>query len=162
MSDTATAVEEREVTTSRSSGTANLITKMVLVGLIDALLIWAITRPSTPSGGPLSSSSSLALVAINVVYFTKRSLPLKYLLPGLLFLLVYQLYTMLFTGYASFTNYGTGHLDSKEAAIIALEQQSVSPVPARRSTRSSRSSRTTSSAMLVTDPDDGAGVDRHV
>ena len=38
------------------------------------------------------------LVAVNVAYFTKRSLPLKYLLPGLLFLVVFQLYTMVFTG----------------------------------------------------------------
>ena len=43
MSDTATAVEEREVRrASRSSVTAGTLTiKMVLVGLIDALLIWA-------------------------------------------------------------------------------------------------------------------------
>lgn len=129
MSDTATAVEEREVTTSRSSGTANLITKMVLVGLIDALLIWAIAQAFTAEWWPAVVFFALALVAINVVYFSKRSLPMKYLLPGLLFLLVYQLFTMIFTGYASFTNYGTGHLDSKEAAIIALEQQSVSPIP---------------------------------
>ncbi len=34
-----------------------------------------------------------ALVAVNLVYFT-RGLPLKYLLPGLLFLLVFQVFTI--------------------------------------------------------------------
>ena len=83
-----------------------------------------------------------ALVAVNVVYLTGRSLPLKYLLPGLLFLIVFQLYTMLFTGFASFTNYGTGHLDNKNAAIVALQAQSVAPSRTLRRIPSSRSSRT--------------------
>ena len=70
------------------------------------------------------------------------SLPLKYLLPGLVFLIVFQLYTMVFTGYASFTNYGTGHLDDKDAAITAIQQGNVVPVEDGREYPSCRSSRT--------------------
>ena len=51
----------------------------------------------------------LALVAVNWIYFSKRAVPGKYLIPGLLFLLVYQLFVMAYTGYVAFTNYGDGH-----------------------------------------------------
>lgn len=155
MSDTATAVEEREVKTSRSPGAANLITKMVLVGLIDALLIWAIVQTVDAQWWPATVFFALALVAINVVYFSRGNLPLKYLLPGLLFLIVYQLFTMVFTGYASFTNYGTGHLDNKEAAITAIEQSSVSPVPGAPQYQIAPIVRGDEVAMLVTDPETG-------
>ena len=39
----------------------------------------------------------------------QRALPGKYLIPGLLFLLVYQIFVMAYTGYVAFTNYGDGH-----------------------------------------------------
>ena len=68
-----------------------------------------------------------ALIAVNLVYFT-RGLPMKYLLPGLMFLLVFQLFTMVLTGYSSFTNYGTGHLGSKDDAISALLAREEQPV----------------------------------
>ena len=125
MSDTATAVEEREAKASRSSGTAsNLIIKIILVGLIDALLIMALAKSISFEWWLAVGFFAVALVAVNVVYFTGRAMPMKYLLPGLLFLVVFQVYTMFFTAYASFTNYGTGHLDDKSSAIIAIEPQS--------------------------------------
>ncbi|WP_204265086.1 hypothetical protein, partial [Klebsiella aerogenes] len=34
---------------------------------------------------------AIVLIAVNAVYFTKGNLPLKYLIPGLVFLIVYKL-----------------------------------------------------------------------
>jgi arabinogalactan oligomer / maltooligosaccharide transport system permease protein len=129
MSGTATAVGEREATASRSSGTAsNLIIKIVIVGLVDALLIMALARSISFEWWLAVGFFAFALIAVNVVYFSGRAMPFKYLLPGLLFLLVFQVYTMFFTAYASLTNYGTGHLSDKQSAITAIEQASVTPV----------------------------------
>jgi arabinogalactan oligomer/maltooligosaccharide transport system permease protein len=129
MSDTAT-LEEREVKTSRSPGAAKyLIVKIILVGLVDALLIIALAQAIQAEWWLAVGFFAFALIAVNAVYFSGRALPLKYLIPGLLFLMVFQLYTMFFTAYASFTNYGTGHLDTKQSAITAIEQASVTPVP---------------------------------
>ncbi|HEX5856935.1 MAG TPA: ABC transporter permease subunit [Microbacterium sp.] len=62
----------------------------------------------------------VALVAIaDIVYFTRWSLPLKYLLPGLVFLLVFQVFIFGYTAYIAFTNYGTGHVGSMEQAVDA-------------------------------------------
>lgn len=105
----------------------NLALKLVLVGLIDALLVWMLIQAWTDEWWIAVGFFLLALVAVNVVYFT-RGLPLKYLLPGLLFLLVFQVFTIVLTGYSSFTNYGTGHLDNKAAAVNALLIRGERPV----------------------------------
>ena len=129
MTDTAPAVkEEREAPASRSLGAGNLIIKIILVGLIDALLIFCLAQAWGAEWWPAVVFFAIVLVAVNAVYFTKGSLPLKYLVPGLIFLVVYQLFTMLFTGYLSFTNYGTGHLDSKDAAISSIQASNEVPV----------------------------------
>jgi arabinogalactan oligomer / maltooligosaccharide transport system permease protein len=128
MSLTTEPAANRDVPKKSSSITASgLAMKLVLVGLIDALLIWALVQSWQAGWWPAVGFFILALVAINLVYFT-RGVPLKYLLPGLLFLLVYQLFTMVYTGYSSFTNYGTGHLDDKDSAISALLAREEQPV----------------------------------
>jgi arabinogalactan oligomer/maltooligosaccharide transport system permease protein len=101
---------------------------VILVGLIDALLVVSIAKAITAQWWLAVGFFSVVLVAVNIVYFTKRALPLKYLIPGLVFLVAFQLYTMFFTGVTSFTNYGTGHLDDQQAAIVAIQASSVVPV----------------------------------
>jgi arabinogalactan oligomer/maltooligosaccharide transport system permease protein len=126
---TATKPAPDEVVRKKSGSitAGGLAVKLILVGLVDALLVWALIQ-CISDGWTLGVGFFIfALVAVNLVYFTK-GLPMKYLLPGLMFLLVYQLFTMLLTGYTSFTNYGTGHLGSKEDAISALLSREEQPV----------------------------------
>lgn len=156
MSGPAAAVEEREAKASRSSGTASsLIIKIVLVGLVDALLILAVAKSISFEWWLAVGFFVIALVAVNFVYFTGRALPLKYLLPGLLFLIVFQLYTMGFTLFASFTNYGTGHLGDKEASIVAIEAQSITPVPNAPEYAVVPIVKDGTVSMLITDPTTG-------
>ncbi len=112
---------------SGSITAGSLAIKLILVGLIDALLLWMFIQAWVDEWWLAAGFFVLALIAVNFVYFTK-GLPLKYLLPGLLFLLVFQVFTIVLTGYSSFTNYGTGHLDDQAAAINALEQRGERPV----------------------------------
>jgi len=156
MTDTAPAVQdEREAPASRSLGAGNLIIKIILVGLIDALLIWCLAQAWTAEWWPAVVFFAIVLVAVNAVYFTKGSLPLKYLIPGLIFLVVYQLFTMVFTGYLSFTNYGTGHLDSKDAAIASIQASNVVPVEGGTEYAVVPIEQDGTVSMLVTDPTTG-------
>ncbi|MFI6391070.1 ABC transporter permease subunit [Nonomuraea sp. NPDC050547] len=59
-------------------------------------------------------------VAVNAVYLSKRAVPAKYLAPGVVLLLIYQVYVVLYTGYAAFTNYGDGHNATKADAVAAI------------------------------------------
>jgi arabinogalactan oligomer/maltooligosaccharide transport system permease protein len=120
-------IKPKKTKKSGSITAGSLAIKLILVGLIDALLLWMLIQAWVDEWWLAAGFFVLALIAVNFVYFTK-GLPLKYLLPGLLFLLVFQVFTIVLTGYSSFTNYGTGHLDDQAAAINALEQRGERPV----------------------------------
>ena len=62
----------------------------------------------------------ITLIIVDYVYFSKRAIPGKYLVPGLIFLAVFQIYVMINTAYVAFTNYGDGHNDAKEPAITHI------------------------------------------
>jgi arabinogalactan oligomer/maltooligosaccharide transport system permease protein len=121
------AAEPKKKKSAGSVTAGSLAIKLLLVGMIDALLVWMLIQAWVDEWWIAVGFFIFALVAINVVYFTK-GLPLKYLLPGLLFLLVFQVFTIVLTGFSSFTNYGTGHLDDKGAAINALVVRGERPV----------------------------------
>ena len=100
MSAEGTAGAGREERSSRPVGTAGFIVRLVVVGLLDALLIWALASTISVQWWLAVGFFAFALIAINVTYLTGRFLPLKFLLPGVLFLIVFQLYTMAFTASA--------------------------------------------------------------
>jgi arabinogalactan oligomer/maltooligosaccharide transport system permease protein len=96
------------------------LVKLAVVAVVDALgVLGVLAAWAQESWGILAAMVAL-LVAANVVYFTRRALPLKYILPGLAFLLVFQVYVIAYTGYVAFTNYGDGHNSTKEHAVEAL------------------------------------------
>lgn len=73
--------------------------------------------------------TAFVVMAVFAVYATKRAVPLKYLLPGLLLLLGLQVWPIVMTVSTAFTNYGDGHALSKEDATAAVVAQSVQQVP---------------------------------
>lgn len=104
----------------RTGWSPGFLVKLALIALVDALGVYAVLAAwGAQSWGVLAAMVALLLVA-NWAYFSKRALPLKYILPGLAFLLVYQVYVVAYTGYVAFTNYGDGHNSTKEQAIEAL------------------------------------------
>jgi arabinogalactan oligomer/maltooligosaccharide transport system permease protein len=96
------------------------VVKLVLVAVVDALGLLALFAAYSEESWGIFAATLALLVAANWVYFTRRALPLKYILPGLAFLLVYQVYVVGYTGYVAFTNYGDGHNSTKDQAIEAL------------------------------------------
>ncbi|PFG32823.1 ABC transporter permease subunit [Sanguibacter antarcticus] len=94
--------------------------KLALVALVDALGVYVVMVAWAQGSSAVAWIMVALLVLTNVVYFSKRALPMKYLLPGLAFLLIYQVFSVGYTGYIAFTNYGDGHNSTKEQAIEAL------------------------------------------
>ncbi|GEA89244.1 ABC transporter permease subunit [Cellulomonas cellasea] len=113
----------RSVTSHARDVKPGFVVKLVLVALVDALGLYGILAAAAVQSWGIVVFLVLALVAVNWVYFSRRMLPGKYLVPGLLFLLVYQLFVMAYTGYVSFTNYGDGHNSTKADAIQAIQVQ---------------------------------------
>lgn len=68
---------------------------------------------------------AVSIVMINFVYLTKRSVPLKFFLPGLLFLLAFVIGPILYTLVMSGFTYQTGNTLSKADAITQVQKLGV-------------------------------------
>ena len=112
----------------RGGRTSGWIVKILLLGATDAIVIAGLTMAIDHEAWGYVAVLAISLVAFNVVYLPRRFIPMKYLLPGLFFLAVFGIYPVLYTAYASTTNYGTGHVLSKSQAIDQIQSQSVRPV----------------------------------
>jgi arabinogalactan oligomer/maltooligosaccharide transport system permease protein len=92
----------------------------VCLGVIDAMAIYAILVLLTKDSVVIAAVVALGILAINVVYLKPGLLPAKYLTPGLVFLFVFQIFVVLYCIYIAFTNYGSGHVSTKDDAVNAL------------------------------------------
>lgn len=111
---------------ARDPGTATgWITKIILLGLVDALALTGLVIAWEQAAWGYVSVLAVTLVALNVVYLPRRYVPMKFLLPGLFFLAVFGVYPVLYTAYASITNYGTGFVLTEQQAIDQIQSQSI-------------------------------------
>jgi arabinogalactan oligomer / maltooligosaccharide transport system permease protein len=106
-----------------------LVITLLFLSFIDAAALWALPRLIDAQAWMLLTFLVATTVLLNVVYLSRRrwSMPIKYLLPGTVFLLVFQVYPVLYSAYVSTTNLGTGNILSKDAAIRQIELASLSP-----------------------------------
>lgn len=95
------------------------VIKLVLMALINAFGIMTAIAAWRVESWIVLGAIVVLVAAADWVYFTKKALPLKYLFPGLVFLLVFQVFIFGYTAYIAFTNYGTGHIGTQEQAVEA-------------------------------------------
>jgi arabinogalactan oligomer / maltooligosaccharide transport system permease protein len=110
----------REDTSHARTFSRGFFVKLLLLALVDALGVYVLLAAWSAESFGIFWVMAALLVAVNYVYFSRRALPVKYLYPGLAFLLVFQIFVVLYTGYIAFTNYGDGHNSTKGDAIEAL------------------------------------------
>ncbi|WP_431836702.1 ABC transporter permease subunit [Cellulomonas sp. Y8] len=113
----------RGTTSHARSFSPGFIAKLILIGTVDALGVYGILSAWAVSQWGILAFLVVALAVANWAYFSRRMLPAKYLVPGLVFLVVYQLFAMAYTGYVAFTNYGDGHNSTKADAITQIAAQ---------------------------------------
>lgn len=112
--------ENRKKDSHATSWRPGFVVKLILMALVNALGIYIIFTAFGQGSWLLGGLMVALLLFIDWVYFSKRTLALKYLTPGLVFLLVFQVFTIVYTGYIAFTNYGHQHTLDKPKAINAL------------------------------------------
>lgn len=119
----ASSGDPRAARRSHSRGfSGGFLLKLVLMMLINAFGLFGILSAWAVGSWGILVFLVVALIVADLVYFlpSRRLLPAKYLFPGLIFLLVFQVFVLLYTGATAFTNYGDGHNASKEDAITQL------------------------------------------
>lgn len=119
------AVPERSASPRQSHSRgfgAGFLIKLVLMALVNALGLYGIVVSAMIGSWAVCAFLVIALIAADLIYFlpTRRMLPGKYLYPGLVFLVVFQVFVILYTGMTALTNYGDGHNGTKQEAISQL------------------------------------------
>lgn len=96
---------------------------MLAVALIDALLALAIPALFAAESWTLLALLGLVALMVNWAYLAPRTQALRWLTPGLVFLLLFLVWPLVYTAYVSLTNYQTGNILSKQQVIDQFERQ---------------------------------------
>ncbi|KQO96735.1 maltose ABC transporter permease MalF [Leifsonia sp. Leaf264] len=141
------------VAEAASVGTKMLLLKIVVLGVVDAIALYALFILVGHEQWLVAAIVVAVTALFNWIYFSRRNLPAKYLAPGVLFLVVFQIFTLVYTGYVAFTNYGTGHNGTQEQAVSSLMSSALERVPDSPTYAVTIIDQGGTLGMLVTDPD---------
>jgi arabinogalactan oligomer/maltooligosaccharide transport system permease protein len=98
-----------------------VVVKILLLGIVDAAMLFAIMVLIANNDLLFAGVVTAVTLLVNFIYLRPRGgLPAKYLTPGLIFLAIFQIYVVIYSGYIAFTNYGTMNNSDKPDAINAL------------------------------------------
>jgi len=113
------------------SGATGLVLKMAILAVTNAIAVWAAVVLVDKTRWVALGVLVLATAAIDYVYLAPRSwtLPLKFLVPGTVFLLAFQIVPVIYTIQVALSNYSTGHILTKPEAIKQIKINSLE-VPA--------------------------------
>ena len=106
-----------------------ILLKITVLGLLCATAVYAALVLFMNERWLVAALVVLGAAALTLIYLQRGALPAKYLAPGLVFLLIFQIFVILYSGYVAFTNYGTGHNSTKDHAIEAIMLQNQERVP---------------------------------
>jgi len=99
--------------------------KIAALGIVDAgILFTSMLLIAKHQWMYLSVTLVVALI-VNWLYLRKGHLPAKYLAPGVLLLIAFQISIVIFSGIIAFTNYGALHNGSKEDAIASIKLSAI-------------------------------------
>jgi arabinogalactan oligomer/maltooligosaccharide transport system permease protein len=100
--------------------------KIALLSIVNAVAVWSLTTLASRDKWVPVIVLAGATLAIDWIYLMRRAVPLKFLIPGTIFLLGFQVIPVLYTVQVAFTNYSTGHILVKGEAIAGIQRNSLS------------------------------------
>jgi arabinogalactan oligomer/maltooligosaccharide transport system permease protein len=108
------------------SGTVGFAVKIALLAVTNAIAVWAASVLISKHNWIAFAVLAVATAGIDAIYLSRRAYPAKFLVPGTVFLLAFQVAPILYTINVSFDKYSTGHVSSKHDAIQAIKTNSLS------------------------------------
>lgn len=147
------AQQAARVAEAASAGLKAILIKIVLLGLVDAIALYALFVLFAKQQWVVFGIVLAVTLIVNWIYFSPGKLPAKYLTPGVIFLVVFQIFAVGYTAYIGFTNYSTGHNSDKSQAISALMSSALERVPDSPAYGVTVLDQAGALSLLVTDPD---------
>lgn len=107
---------------------SGIIGKLLALSLINGTSLWAaLTLFTLGNYGPMILLIATTLF-IDFIYLSKRTKASRWLIPGTVLLVIFQIYPVLYTAVTAFSNYSTGHSITRDEAIDALISQNTNLV----------------------------------
>lgn len=103
------------------------ILKITFMAMTDAILVAMFFASLQKHGGLLTIVIAIIFAALNIVYFSPRSVPLKFLLPGLILLITFVVVPVAYTIQMSAFNFRTGNEISKSEALSQIMARGLQP-----------------------------------
>ncbi len=100
---------------------------LILVVLLDVGAVWFIQSALSKGFTQLVVIISVITVMLNLIFLLPKAYPFRWMAIGLSFLILFTIYPMFFTIYVAFTNYGDGHLLTKEQALPLIQKATYLP-----------------------------------
>ena len=136
-----------------SAGLKAILVKIILLGLVDAIALYALFVLFAKGQWIVFGLVLAVTLIVNWIYFSPGKLPAKDLTPGVIFLVIFQIFAVGYTAYIGFTNYSTGHNSDKDQAVSALMSSALERVPDSPTYAVTVVDRVGTLSLLVTDPD---------
>ncbi len=105
----------------------SLILRLGVLALIDAMTIWLVYQFIADGIFALAIVIAGVTIWLNIIFLSEKYYPMRWLSPGMALLIVMVVYPVFFTFSVSFSNYGTGHLVTKQIAIDQIETRTYLP-----------------------------------
>ena len=90
---------------------------LALLIVANAGVVLVLSRLTALGYLPLSAAIAVILLFVNFVLLRRAAYPLRWMVAGLVLMALFTIYPIIFTVWVAFTNYGEGHLITKQQAI---------------------------------------------
>ena len=127
----ASNVKRKSVKQLYDGGTPSLrgtIIKIVLLALLDAVTLFVAFVLFMREQWFAVGVAIVGMLIVNWLYLRRGGLPAKYLAPGVILLIAFQVYVLFFSAYTAFTNYGSYHNGDQNLAVSAIKAAGFGPV----------------------------------
>ena len=124
---TATQMLDKMPGEGQSITLSTVLWRIVLLLAIDGFAIWFATRAFGEGFVSLGLVAVLITASINYIILARDMYPLRWMLVGLFFMLMFSVYPIVLTVLVAFTNYGDGHLLTKQQSIEQITNERYVP-----------------------------------
>lgn len=123
----AMAIEQSKVSRMPAESPFSMSIRVLFVLVFDAGAAWFIYEAMIRGFTQLAVIVGVIAVMFNLIFLIRRAYPYRWMAIGLAFLILFTIYPIIFTVYVAFTNYGDGHLLTKEQALPIIQKATYLP-----------------------------------
>ena len=153
MSGVAVAAPRAKGALSSDESILSKLTRFIFIALFDLGAIWFIRNAMIHGFLQLAVVLGIITIMINLIFLIPGAYPFRWMAIGFSFLILFVIYPIVFTIYVAFTNYGDGHLLTKEQAIPLIEKATFLSENAKTYSWTAFKSPSNEYALWLVDPD---------